>query len=220
MINRQNYDLIVFDWDGTLMDSASGIMAAIQYAAKDAGLPPPLQAEARYVIGLGLSEAIHTLFPDIPAQQFALLVKRFQHHYMAYNQTISLFAGVAGMISELYAKNFLLAIATGNSRKGLDHALDTSGMRKYFHLSRCADETFSKPHPAMLVELMEQAGVEATRTLLIGDTTHDLQMAVNAGVDKVGVAYGAHTRERLAALVPLVCIDSVQELHAWLDVNA
>lgn len=218
-MNNRNYDLIVFDWDGTLMDSASSIMTAIQHAAKDAGLPQPLQGEARYVIGLGLHEAIQTLFPDIPAQQFAILVKRFQHHYMEYNQAVSLFPGVTGMIGELHARDFLLVIATGNSRKGLDHALDASGMRKYFHGSRCADETFSKPHPAMLTELMEQFGIEAARTLLVGDTTHDLQMAVNAGVSKVGVTYGAHPRERLSALTPLACIDSVSELRAWLSLN-
>lgn len=219
VMNSRNYDLIVFDWDGTLMDSASSIMAAIRHAANDAGLPQPLQGEARYVIGLGLHEAIRTLFPHISAQQFTILVKRFQHHYMQCNQGVSLFQGVAEMIGELYARDFLLVIATGNSRKGLDHALDSSGMRDYFHSSRCADETFSKPHPAMLTELMEQFDVEAGRTLLVGDTTHDLQMAVNAGVSKVGVTYGAHPREKLSALTPLACVDSVPELRIWLDLN-
>lgn len=217
MINK--FDLIVFDWDGTLLDSASVIVSSIQGAARDVGLPQPSAENARHVIGLGLSEALEYLFPGLSSQQSGLLTDCYRHHYFVYEQKISLFEGVTEIIQTLHAEDFLLAVATGKSRAELNNALEASGLGVYFHASRCADETFSKPHPAMLLELMQQFGVEAGRTLMIGDTTHDLQMAINAKVTGLAVAYGAHPRESLSSLAPLACVNSITELHSWLNAN-
>lgn len=213
------FDLIVFDWDGTLLDSANVIVSSIQGAARDVGLPQPSAENARHVIGLGLSEALEYLFPGLPPQQSGSLTDRYRYHYFTYEQKIFLFEGVTEIIETLHAEDFLLAVATGKSRTELNKALESSGLGVYFHASRCADETFSKPHPAMLLELMEQFGVEAGRTLMIGDTTHDLQMAINAKVAGLGVAYGAHPRENLSSLAPLACVNSITELHSWLNAN-
>lgn len=216
----KKFDLIVFDWDGTLMDSAGVIVSSIQGAARDRGLAEPSDENARHVIGLGLNEALEYAFPGLSPQQYAPLVERYRHHFLSRDQAIPLFEGVVEVIETLHAEGFLLAVATGKSRAGLNRAFESSGIGDYFHASRCADETFSKPHPAMLLELIEQFGVEAGRTLMIGDTTHDLQMAINAGVAGLGVAYGAHPEENLAALAPLACVSSIMELRSWLNANA
>jgi phosphoglycolate phosphatase len=216
---NKKFDLIVFDWDGTLVDSANSIVFSLQGAARDLGLTEPSNEEARYVIGLGLNEAIKHLFPTLPPQKFNLISDRYRHHYLARDNKISLYKGAYKVIKALYAKNFLLAVATGKSRAGLNRSFNSSGLGHFFHASRCADETFSKPHPAMLLELMSQFNIKATRTLMIGDTTHDLQMATNACVSGVGVTYGAHPKKRLEILAPLACVESVSQLHLWLNAN-
>ena len=218
MIKR--FDLIVFDWDGTVVDSANSIACSLQGAARDLGVPEPSNEEARYVIGLGLNEAIRHLFPNLTSQEFDLISDRYRHHYLTQDKKISLYKGVLEIIKALYAENFLLAVATGKSRAGLNRSFNSSGLGGFFHASRCADETFSKPHPAMLLELMSQLNVKATRTLMIGDTTHDLQMATNACVSGVGVTYGAHPKKRLETLAPLACVESVAQLHLWLNENS
>ncbi|MCK5435163.1 MAG: HAD-IA family hydrolase [Nitrosomonadaceae bacterium] len=215
----KKFDLLVFDWDGTLADSASVIVLSIQGAARDMGLTEPSNDEARHVIGLGLSEAIEYLFPDLPLQKLRLLTDRYRYHYLAHDQEISLYEGIIEIIKTLHAENFLLAVATGKSRAGLNRSFVSSGLGDYFHASRCADETFSKPHPAMLLELMSEFGVKTERTLMIGDTSHDLQMAINARVPGLGVTYGAHPREKLESLVPLACIENVMKLRSWLNTN-
>ena len=215
----KKFDLLVFDWDGTLADSASVIVLSIQGAARDMGLTEPSNDEARHVIGLGLSEAIEYLFPDLPLQKLRLLTDRYRYHYLAHDQEISLYEGIIEIIKTLHAENFLLAVATGKSRAGLNRSFVSSGLGDYFHASRCADETFSKPHPAMLLELMGEFGVKTERTLMIGDTSHDLQMAINARVPGLGVTYGAHPREKLESLVPLACIENVMKLRSWLNTN-
>ncbi len=215
----KKFDLLVFDWDGTLADSANVIVCSIQYAARDLGLNEPTNEEARHVIGLGLSEAIEHLFPDLPLQKHRLISDRYRYHYLAHHQEISLYGGVVEIIKTLHAENFLLAVATGKSRAGLNRAFTSSGLGSYFHASRCADETFSKPHPAMLLELIEQLSVKTERTLMIGDTSHDLQMAINARVSGLGVTYGAHPREKLESLVPLACVENVINLRSWLNTN-
>ena len=217
MIKR--FDLIVFDWDGTLVDSANSIVFSLQGAARDLGVTEPSNEEARYVIGLGLNEAIKHLFPTISSQEFNLISDRYRHHYLAHDKKISLYKGASKVIKALYAESFLLAVATGKSRAGLNRSFNSSGLGNFFHASRCSDETFSKPHPAMLLELMSQFNVKATRTLMIGDTTHDLQMATNACISGVGVTYGAHPKKRLETLAPLACVDSVAQLHLWLNAN-
>ncbi len=216
----KNFDLLVFDWDGTILDSAAAIVDAIQASCRDLDLPEAPPERARHVIGMGLADALRYAMPDLPQERYDEMVARYRHHYLASDHKLELFAGIETMIAELAAAGFLLAVATGKSRLGLERAFAASGLKPYFHASRCADECFAKPHPQMLESLIEEFAVLSSRTLMIGDTTHDLQMAQNANVAGVGVTYGAHTREALNTLAPLECFDSVAELHGWLLANA
>jgi len=212
--------LIVFDWDGTLMDSTTVIATSIQSACRDLGLPVPSDEAARHVIGMGLVQALQHAVPDAPETMYEPLAERYRHYFLAQDESIPLYAGAAETIVELHEAGHVLAVATGKSRKGLERALDSSGLRRYFQATRTADQTFSKPHPAMLLELMDELGVDAGRVLMIGDTTHDLQMAINAGVDAVGLTHGAHPEDQLRALQPLALLDDFHELRAWLKANA
>ncbi|MBY0579371.1 MAG: HAD-IA family hydrolase [Burkholderiales bacterium] len=215
---KKCFDLIVFDWDGTLMDSAEIIVRSIRKASLDADFPVPEPEAARHVIGLGLMEAMAHLFPDAGMPDYGKLSEHYRRHYLkAWDEGVYLFEGAREMIEQLRNSGHLLAVATGKGRSGLDSAFEISGIGRYFHASRCADETFSKPHPAMLLELMEELGASAERTLMIGDTTHDLQMAVNAGVASLAMCHGAHPRENLEALNPLACLGDFDELRAWFD---
>ena len=210
----------MFDWDGTLMDSAPAIAACIQASCRDLGLPVPDQRTASHVIGLGLRDALTYAVPDLVVADYGRMVERYRHHFLARDAQLQLFAGAEPMLRELADAGHMLAIATGKSRAGLDRALAATGFGNLFHGSRCADECFSKPHPAMLHELMAELGGTPAATLMIGDTTHDLQMALNAGVGALGVSYGAHPKSQLAALSPLACVDSIEELAGWLRANA
>lgn len=214
------FDLLVFDWDGTLMDSASTIVASLQAACADLGLPVPSDESARYVIGLGLPDAMRHILPDLDPARFAEVVERYRHHYLLRDAGTVLFAGAAETVMELHASGFLLAIATGKSRRGLERALQATGLADYFHATRCADEGFSKPHPGMLEYLMDALGADRGRTLMIGDTTHDLEMAQNAAVASVAVAYGAHPREALLRFAPVACVSEFAELRKWLCLRA
>ena len=219
-MSSRRFELIVFDWDGTLMDSTGAIVASIQAAARDLGLAPPSAARARHIIGLGLIDALRHALPDLPAERYQDVALRYRQHYMARDQDLLLFEGAAELIAELAQAGYQLAVATGKTRKGLDRAFEVSGLGPRFHASRCADECHSKPHPQMLEELMAEFGVGPELTLMIGDTTHDLLMARNAGVAALGVAYGAHSRETLEAQDPLYCAANVAELAAWLRQQA
>lgn len=210
------FDLIVFDWDGTLMDSAAAIVASLQGACRDLDLPVPRDEDARYIIGLGLSDALAHILPGLDAAEFPRVADRYRHHFLALDGGTALFPGVAEVIAELHAAGYQLAIATGKSRRGLTRALAATGLVSYFHASRCADEGHSKPHPGMLQAVMRELRARNDRTLMIGDTTHDLEMARAAGVAALGVACGAHAREALLALSPLACLASVAELRGWL----
>ncbi|MCF8199281.1 MAG: HAD-IA family hydrolase [Sulfuritalea sp.] len=212
----KRFELIVFDWDGTLMDSTGAIVASIQAAARDLGIQPPSDDRAHHIIGLGLIDALRHALPDLPADRYQDVAQRYRHHYLSRDQDLLLFEGVVELIEELTQAGHMLAVATGKTRKGLDRAFEVSGLGPSFHSSRCADECHSKPHPQMLAELMDEFGVEPRVTLMIGDTTHDLLMAKNAGVAGVGVAYGAHPRQNLEAESPLFCAADVAELAAWL----
>lgn len=216
----KRYELIVFDWDGTLMDSAGTIAACVQAAARDLGLPVPSDERARHIIGLGLIDAMRHAMPDLPEERYRDVAARYRHHYLTRDGELTLFDGVEALIGELGAAGHMLAVATGKTRVGLNRAFEISGLGDRFHASRCADECHSKPHPQMLEELMTEFGVGPEVTVMIGDTTHDLQMAMNAGVAGVGVAYGAHPRPELDALSPLFCASDVAELAAWLRENA
>ncbi|CAH1903511.1 putative phosphoglycolate phosphatase, clustered with ribosomal large subunit pseudouridine synthase C [Candidatus Nitrotoga sp. HW29] len=211
----KRYDLIVFDWDGTVMDSTAVIAGSIQAACRDLGLTEPSDVVAKYVIGLGLQEALRQAVPDLQEHQRDDLVARYRHHFLAQDETIPLFEGAQQTIAELHAAGYWLAVATGKSRQGLKRAMQTSGMESYFHATRTADQTFSKPHPAMLLEIMDELGIMAPRVLMVGDTTHDLQMARNAGVDAIGMTHGAHPADQLRALEPLALLDDFVGLRAW-----
>jgi phosphoglycolate phosphatase len=210
------FDLVVFDWDGTLFDSTALISLSIQAACEDIGALVPSAEQARYVIGMGLSEALQHAVPGLTAEQVPVLMARYRHHYFARQHELTLFEGVLPMLSALRERDFLLAVATGKSRRGLDEALATVQLRGRFHATRTADETASKPHPQMLLELMDELGVAPERTLMIGDTTHDLQLAVNAGTAAVGVSYGAHDHASFASYRPKLVAHSVAQLHEWL----
>ena len=216
----ERYELIVFDWDGTLLDSAAAIVRAIQAASRDLGLPVPSADRARHVIGLGLSDALAHAVPELDEVDYPRMVERYRHHYLSSDFELSLFEGTESMISALVARGHLLAVATGKSRNGLDRALAHTGLGPQFVATRCADECFSKPHPQMLLELMDELAVPAERTLMIGDTTHDLQMATNAGVAALAVAFGAHGREELVSCGPLDCVDDPARLRRWLGVGS
>src|SRR6478672_5679671 len=217
---RKQFDLIVFDWDGTLMDSTATIVKCIQSAAKDLGLSVPSDAAAAHVIGLGLAEAMQAVMPDIDPALYPKMVERYRYHYLTKDHELVLFKGVREMLADLSQEGYFLAVATGKSRVGLNRALNAVGLLSLFDATRCADETFSKPHPAMLQELTRELGQDLRRTVMIGDTTHDLQMAINAGASGVAVHYGAHAAPDLQALNPLYAAGSVLELHAWLSENA
>jgi phosphoglycolate phosphatase len=212
----RTYDLIVFDWDGTLFDSTALIVEAIQNAARDVGTAVPSQTAAAYVIGMGLQEALQHAVPDFPRERYAELAARYRHHYFADQHKLVLFEGSLDMLRALKARQHLLGVATGKSRRGLDDVLHTVQLQGLFDATRTADETRSKPHPLMLQELMAELGVTAERTLMIGDTTHDLQLAANAGTASVAVSFGAHEWESFESFGPRFVAHSTAELHAWL----
>jgi phosphoglycolate phosphatase len=214
------YELIVFDWDGTLMDSAAAIVAAIMAACRDLGIEPPSEERARHIIGLGLQDAIRSALPNLPARDYGRLAERYRHHYLSRDAELSLFPGARELVADLHAGGHRLAVATGKSRQGLQRALAHSGLGELFHATRCADECFSKPHPAMLLEIMEALEVDRGAVLMVGDTTHDLQMARNAGVDGLAVSFGAHPETALLAERPVACAGSFVELAAWIRENA
>lgn len=216
----RRYELIVFDWDGTLMDSAGMIVHCVQAAARDLGLAPPPEARARHIIGLGLGDALRHALPDLAEEHYEELVERYRHHYLSRDHELGLFAGAAALVQALAGNGYWLGVATGKSRRGLERALEHSGIGACFHATRCADECHSKPHPQMLEELMAEFAVAPAATLMIGDTTHDLLMAQSAGVDAVAVSYGAHPRATLEAAAPRYCASSIDALAAWLRANA
>ena len=212
------YRLLVFDWDGTIIDSAATIAQCIRLAAADLGLEVPTMEQARHVIGLGLHDALRAAVPGLAAGLTAEFVARYREHFRAREDEMGLFGGMQELIAAL-SRNRMLGIATGKSRRGLDRALDASGLRRYFRASRCADETNPKPDPAMLYELMAALEVRADNALMIGDTSHDLEMARAAGVDALAVTYGAHPEQGLRACDPRGCVASVAELDEWLTTH-
>jgi len=214
------YELLVFDWDGTLIDSAGAIVSCIQSACRDLGLPVPDDARASHVIGLGLQDALAYAIPGLAPSQYGSVVERYRYHFLARDPQIPLFPGTEPMLAGLRARGHVLAIATGKSRAGLARALDNTGLQPLFASSRCADQCTPKPAPDMLLELMAELGTKGTNTLMIGDTVHDLQMAAHAGVPAVAVSYGAHPKADLDALAPLACLQSIDELTRWLMRNA
>ena len=217
---HRRYDLVVFDWDGTLFDSTTLIVRCMQAACRDLDLTVPSDADAAYVIGLGLHDALQYAVPGLAPERYPELGRRYRHHYFARQHELVLFPGTLEMLQSLKERNHGLAVATGKSRRGLDEALAHAQLACLFDATRTADETAGKPHPLMLQELMAELGAEPGRTLMIGDTTHDLQLAVNAGTDRVAVSFGAHDTQALHEHGPLFVAHSTRELHQWLLAHA
>jgi phosphoglycolate phosphatase len=210
------FDLIAFDWDGTLFDSTGLIVRCIQAACADVGAAVPSDEQAAWVIGLGLQDALAHAAPELPKERYRELGLRYRHHYVAKQDEVVLFKGTLELLHALKARGHFIAVATGKGRQGLNQALHSVQLNDLFHATRTADETAGKPNPLMLLELMEELQVAPVRTLMIGDTTHDLQLARNAGVASVGVSYGAHAPASFAEFAPLHVAHSTADLHAWL----
>jgi phosphoglycolate phosphatase len=216
-IERRGFSLLIFDWDGTLMDSIERIVASMEAAAIDVDLAPLARNDILNVIGLGLPEAIATLLPRADAATRTRFTDRYRHYFVEASPVPApLFPGAAAALENLRSQGYLLAVATGKARRGLDRALADTGCTDFFHASRCADEVKSKPHPQMLLEIMAQLAVPAHATLMIGDTDYDMKMAVDAGVPALAVSYGVHPATRLQRHRPLACLDAITELVPWL----
>ena len=214
----QRYKLLVFDWDGTLMDSQAEIVYCFQAAAKDLSLTIPSTDAIHSIIGIGMREAINELFPEIQEDSsITQLVDQYRHHYFHPDKVpAELFVGIEDMLIALEKEGYFLAVATSKGRRGLNSALERTGLNRVFHTTRCIDEAVSKPNPQMLLDILDILGVEASDALMIGDTEYDLQMANNAKVDAVGVCCGAHEIERLLACEPKSCLDHTTHLFDWL----
>ena len=216
----RRFRAIVFDWDGTLVDSTALIAGALRNACAAIGCPVPSETDARFVIGLGLADALAHVAPGLDAHEQRALLGHYRTHYLDGEAAIPLFDGAYAMLEELDAAGYLLGVATGKTRVGLDRALAAQGLAGRFHATRCADEGFPKPHPDMLRVLMDRLAVQPGETLMIGDTTHDLDLARNAGAHAVAVAYGAHDVEGLRSRAPLALVHSLAELRQWLASHA
>lgn len=214
------FRLLVFDWDGTLMDSEARIVESALIAIGELKLPPRTRDAIRDIIGLGLPEAMQALYPELPGSNHASLIERYRTHFLAEGGVpMPLFPGARETLDTLRARGHMLAVATGKSRRGLDRALAETGLAPLFAATRCADETRSKPDPRMLLEIMDEVGGDPAQTLMIGDSEFDLQMAAGAGIAAVGVGYGVKDCERLLDYRPLTCLDAIEELPAWLDAH-
>ena len=219
-MTHRPFDVVIFDWDGTLVDSVDWIAECLQRAAQDTGLPEPSRQAAKSVIGLGLAEALQSLFPDESGAALERLMESYRQRY--FTRQIGrddLYEGVPETLEELREAGIALAIATGKARRGLDRALRETELAHLFSATRCADETASKPDPEMLEQLLGCLGVARDRAVMIGDTTHDLQMASNAGIAGIAVTGGAHPREQLAALGPWACLDDMRDLPELISVS-
>lgn len=213
---RRHYDLLVFDWDGTLMDSTAAIVYSLQSSFRDAGLPVPSAPACRFVIGYALREAFLHLNPEVSEDELRRLVESYRHHYVSGEHQLVLFEGVLEALPKLRDAGYQMAVATGKARAGLNRMLELTGIGEFFDVTRTADEAFSKPHPAMLEYILDYTTVDPKRTLMIGDTTHDLQLAINAGTHGVALTHGAHPREELLSLQPLAHFDDFPALTRWL----
>jgi phosphoglycolate phosphatase len=214
-----SYSLIIFDWDGTLIDSAGTIVQCIQQASADLGLEVPDRERASHVIGLGLHDSLRHAAPGLPPERYAEFAALYRQHFLQREGAMHLFPGIEALLKRL-SQTRLLAIATGKSRRGLERALQASSLKGVFSASRCADESTPKPHPAMLLEIIEELKIPVQESLMIGDTSHDMEMARGAGVDALAVTYGAHAEPALRACSPRGCVASVGELSRWLERNA
>jgi phosphoglycolate phosphatase len=211
-----DYELLVFDWDGTLMDSTALIAQALQDACRDIGIGVPDDEAAKFVIGLGPADTFRHVAPGLDADGQRRFTERYRFHFLAREHEIPLYGGVPEMLEDLATRGLRLGIATGKARRGLDRALQSTGLARHFEITRCADEGFAKPHPGMLQHIFDTAAVDPARALMIGDTTHDLELAANAGCDALAVFYGAHSEQRLRGARARDYLPTVAALHRWL----
>lgn len=216
----KRFDLLIFDWDGTLADSTTAIVDALRDASCDLDLPAPSDQASRDIIGLELFVGLKVLFGDIDADLLQAVAERYKHHYNVRSAEIQLFDGVEAALPALADDGFMLAVASGKGRRGLMRAIEQAKFTDLMLITRSSDDCFSKPHPQMLDEIMNELGTTPERTLMIGDTTFDLQMAQNAGVASLAVTYGAQAEHALTPHKPLACFDNFATLHAWLRTNA
>ena len=212
------YQLLIFDWDGTLMDSEARIVDCLRKASAAVyGEELRHNDELKDVIGLGLREALKKLHPECTENQLVQMSESYRHQYMQVNDTASaLFEGVENLLERLEQQGYWLAIATGKGRQGLDQVLQQTGLTSRFHTTRCASETFSKPHPLMLEEILQQLAMDVGDSLMIGDTEYDMEMASNAGMDRLAVSYGVHPVERLQQHQPIGCLEHILQLEDFL----
>lgn len=216
----RRYELVIFDWDGTIMDSTGLIASCIQATCREMGLAVPDEAAAKWVIGLGIAQSMERVAPGLDASRTREFADRYRGHFLARDHEAPLFGGIPGLLEDLRGRGLRLAVATGKSRRGLGRALASSGLAPFFEATRCADEGFPKPHPDMVLRILDETGVEASRAVLVGDTTHDLELAANAGVDAVAVTYGAHGEALLRERAARHYAGSVEELRLWLAGHA
>ena len=212
----REYSLLIFDWDGTLIDSEANIVFCMRATIQELDLPDLSASEIRNVIGLGLREAICTLYPAQGEDIHLDFIDRYRYHFLSSDPSTP-FAGVDQLLSQLSESNYLMAVATGKGRVGLERALDQTNYRRHFHSTRCADETRSKPHPQMLEEILDELGLEPADALMIGDTEYDLQMAKHIKMDSVGVCTGVHEEARLRNCDPVACLPSALDLIEFLN---
>lgn len=211
------YQLIVFDWDGTLMDSTGHIVSCMQQAITELELPALTDNAINHIIGLGLNEAVMTLYPDADQHLITRLADKYREVWLSSPDETPLFDNARELIQQLTEQDYLLGVATGKSRRGLNKVLNATGLGEYFHATRCADECHSKPHPQMIEELMEHLGAEKQQTLMIGDTEFDLKMAHNAGAHSLAISHGAHKVETLHACQPKAIVDNLYQVEQWLN---
>jgi len=207
---------IVFDWDGTLMDSEAQIVHCLHRAIADLGLEPMDDDTVKNIIGLGLRESIDTLIPGRDAAFHRAFVEAYREHWFSHDGS-SLFKGAREVLDLLKSQGILLGIATGKARNGLGRVLDETGLAGFFHATRCSDEAISKPHPQMLLDLMQELSVPPEETVMVGDTEYDMEMATNAGAGKIAVRTGVHSEDRLKRHAPLVCLDAVTDMPGWMS---
>lgn len=212
----KRYDAVIFDWDGTVMDSTHSIVEAIQSACADIKLPIPDASQASWVIGLSLESALYHCVPTLTAEQLPLFLERYRFHFLRRDPEIKLFEGIVDLLDTLRQRPVALGVATGKSRVGLDRVLGTMQLHHYFDTTRCADESFGKPHPGMLLEILDELNLRPDQLLMVGDTSHDIQMATSAGVDSMAVTYGAHDKRTLLEAEPTIMVSSVGEMQSWL----
>jgi len=214
----KKYELLIFDWDGTLMDSESKIINCFQAALSDTGIAPIEDDRIRDIIGLGLKESMEVLLPDHNQATHNLVVEAYREHFLVRDTTeMPMFPGVIDGIRRLHEQRYTLAIATGKARRGLNRVLNGHELENLFHVTRCADETVSKPHPLMLQQILEATKIPAENALMIGDSVYDLQMATNAGIDSLAVSYGVQSCDRLLEHAPIGCMHEFEDLYAWLN---